>query len=114
MPELEPEASGCRRCGRCCFQPFCRNVREADVALWREHGRLDLIEIYQRELRSSDLARPEMAAYGRPLHSCRFLAFEADERFGCAIFELRPQICRDFEVGCSRICPRYAGATDRR
>jgi len=99
----------CSRCGKCCFEAFYRHVRPADVEDWKQKGRPDLEDIFKRELSRSDHTNPEMAALGMAFHTCRFLKPESPGRFQCAIYEFRPITCREFDVGCSRLCPNYKG-----
>jgi len=99
----------CRRCGKCCFEAFYRHVRPADVAGWEARGRLDLVEVAKEEDKRRECLNPELAALGMALHTCRYLRPEGAGRFKCAIYEVRPITCREFGVGCSRLCPEYAG-----
>ena len=99
----------CSRCGRCCCEAFYRHVRPDDLKDWQEKGRSDLVEIYQEEISRNDHSNPEMAALGMAFHTCRFLKPEVPGRFFCEIYEVRPITCREFEVGCSKLCPNYQG-----
>jgi Fe-S-cluster containining protein len=99
----------CLRCGKCCFEPFCRHVRDEDLAAWRAAGREDIVAEYEKDLKARDRSRPEMAALGLPFHTCRLLRSEGEGRFACAIHPLHPLTCREFEAGCSRLCPQYRG-----
>lgn len=99
----------CLRCGKCCGEPFSRVTRPQDLVKWARRGRLDLVEIYEQEVSSSDRTNPAMAALGLNFHTCRFLLPESPGRFRCDIYKDRPQTCREFEVGCSRLCPNYRG-----
>jgi Fe-S-cluster containining protein len=103
----------CTRCGKCCFEPFNRHVRPDDLAAWKRAGRADLICAYEAELASHDHTNRAMAEAGLALHTCKHLSREAPGRFACGIYELRPITCREFEVGCSRLCPGYQGKRRR-
>ena len=98
----------CLRCGKCCFGPFYKLTRPEDVADWERDGISVPLEAYGEESGSTDHANHEMAALGMPFHTCRFLTPDGD-RFLCSIYEHRPRTCREFEPGCSRLCPQYKG-----
>ncbi len=99
----------CSRCGKCCCEAFYRHVAPEDLERWEQAGRTELIEAYQAELDSNDRSNPAMAELGLAFHTCGFLRPDGPGRFFCAIHEERPAMCRDFEVGCSRLCPNYRG-----
>jgi Fe-S-cluster containining protein len=99
----------CSRCGKCCFEPFCRQVRPDDLEAWKRAGRTDLVDIFEYEMVSTDRTNPEMARLGMAFHTCRFLKPEAPGRFYCVIYDHRPLTCSEFEVGYSRLCPNYRG-----
>jgi len=99
----------CSRCGKCCFEPFYKHVGAEDLEDWKARDRHDLVEAFEKELRSKDRTNPEMARRGLAFHTCRFLKPESEGRFFCSIYEFRPVVCREFEVGCSRLCPNYQG-----
>jgi Fe-S-cluster containining protein len=99
----------CSRCGKCCFEPFYRHVRPADVEEWEKCGRSDLVSALTEEKKSNDRTNPGMASLGMAFHTCRFLKAGGQDKFKCDIYEHRPITCRDFYVGCSRLCPNYKG-----
>ena len=81
----------CRSCGACCR---AANVLlyEGDLARWREHGRGDLASD-RYLLRDRDgTVHLRFVDY-----VCQHLG---DQDNTCAIYELRPENCRDFVVGC--------------
>jgi Fe-S-cluster containining protein len=43
---------------------------------------------------------------GHYLHGCPFLTWEGDHSF-CAIYNTRPQVCRDYQPGSSELCPQF-------
>ncbi len=98
----------CKRCGKCCFESFYRHVRPDDLADWEARGRTDLVKAYEDEKMTRGAINREMAESGMTLHACRYLKKDED-RFRCEIYELRPLTCREFTVGCLRLCPRYKG-----
>ena len=102
----------CKRCGRCCSEPFYRQVRPDDLEEWKARGRDDLVRIYEEESSKRDHRNPSLAALAMPLHTCRFLKPDGPGTFSCSIYEFRPLTCREFEVGCSRLCPCYPGKSD--
>lgn len=103
------KAMECSRCGKCCFEPFNRNVRTEDLTDWEKRGRPDIVETFRREEKKSNHVNPDMAALGMAFHSCMFLRSESPGRFYCEIYEFRPATCRQFGVGCSKLCPNYQG-----
>ena len=104
----------CTWCGECCGEPFYTHVAASDVADWQKSGRTDLIEAFEADLASDDRGNPEMSKLGLAYFTCKFLQPEGPGRFACGIYEDRPLVCREFEVGCSKICPEYRGRADRK
>jgi Fe-S-cluster containining protein len=96
----------CLRCGRCCHTYFAFYVKESDLARWRNEKRKDILE--HLESREAVWAgdRFVSGASGFPVPACPFLQREG-HRFSCAIYETRPQTCRDYEPGSNELCPRY-------
>ena len=99
----------CLRCAKCCFEPFYRHVRPDDVEEWKANGRQDLVEILEREIKAQDRTNMALAALGMPFHTCRFCRPEGPGKFYCEIYQYRPITCREFDPGCSRLCPQYQG-----
>jgi len=97
----------CTRCGRCCLANVLSFVNDADLERWRMEGRDDILHVIENwhpvwagdHLISSET--------GRYLHTCPFLKF--NDRATCTIYETRPDVCRNYRPGSSRICPQWKG-----
>jgi Fe-S-cluster containining protein len=96
----------CRRCGKCCLADFIVYVTHEEMERWRRERRNDILAMIEQEsavwmgdhLISSD--------DGHYLHGCPFLTWEGDHSF-CAIYNTRPQVCRDYQPGSSELCPQF-------
>jgi len=101
----------CLRCGRCCRTHFSFYVKEGDLARWRKEGRRDiLVHLESREaVWAGD--RFIVRESGLAVAACPFLRWEG-HRFSCAIYETRPQACRDYEPGSNELCPLYSSNSD--
>jgi Fe-S-cluster containining protein len=97
----------CRRCGKCCLADFRSYVTDGDRRRWRREGRDDILD---------SLEEPRVVWAGdhfvsvtdeKSLGACSQLLC-ADGRNGCAIYETRPDTCRQFHPGLSEICPQFS------
>lgn len=86
---LVPE---CTECGACCFNASPRGVR-----VWGDdHARMgDLAETYAHFIGNQCYMRVEG-------ERCAALAVTAAGSFTCAIYDVRPRVCRELERGSSR------------
>jgi len=96
----------CLRCGRCCLTHFSFYVKEGDLARWRKEERKDILE--RLENREAVWAGDRFVHRGSgfPVSACLFLHREGN-RYSCAIYESRPQTCREYEPGSNELCPIY-------
>lgn len=88
-------------------------AKEEDFERWRREGRLDILQLIEREhfIWSGDrMVSTEAGSFSR---ACPFLQSEG-ERFRCTIYETRPQVCRNYTPGSSEICPRWPKNTGGR
>ncbi len=81
------------------------------MARWRKEGRRDILE--HLESREAVWAGDRFMAResGSAVAACPFLRWEG-YRFSCAIYETRPQTCRDYEPGSNELCPLYSSNSD--
>lgn len=90
----------CRACGACC-RGFVVNVESSDTGVPEPMIKEDLL--WGRMMRETGCGRggdrSRNAGYGR----CIALRGEVGVAARCSIYEMRPAVCRDFEVG-SRLC----------
>ncbi len=85
----------CKHCGKCCFGSFCRHVGQEDLDDWQEHGRHDIIEMYEKDKARTNRIYPEMRAFGLPLHTCSCIKVDNNGELYCEIYEHRPIVCRE-------------------
>jgi len=98
----------CRRCGKCCFVNMISYAREGDFERWRREKREDILKVMENWhlLWAGDrMASSETGVFSQ---TCPFLIDEGG-KFSCAIYETRPQVCREFEPGSSELCPEWPG-----
>jgi len=111
MDELNKSQEGeCRRCGRCCQQPFSHQVSPDDLKRWEQEQRFDLISAEAEEKKALD--GEEGVRAWRRYRPCRFLKTGGDGRTTCDTYHTRPQVCRTFIPGVSRLCPAKEQARD--
>jgi Fe-S-cluster containining protein len=81
-------------------------MRESDIRRWRTQGREDILHILERS--EPIWAGDHMiSAQGRePGQGCIFLEYR-DGTLACSIYETRPEVCREFMPGSSRLCRLY-------
>ncbi len=94
------EHFACTRCGRCCLDlDIHLDCSEADVALWRDKGRDDILAWVGIE---NGPTGPEYRIWkrpGTPLYAehCPFLRrIPGDTAFVCAIHDVKPSVCRAY------------------
>jgi Fe-S-cluster containining protein len=86
----------CLSCGACCFQRAGTIlVAESDIENWRDRRRLDIVE--QLEPGHFGFMAFKMTAAG----SCVFHG-TSEHPHACAIYEVRADVCRDFEQGSAQ------------
>jgi Fe-S-cluster containining protein len=91
-----PVKFDCLSCGACCHQRAGTIlVTEGDIEHWRDRGRLDIIQ--QLEPGHFGFMAFKMTAEG----TCVFHGTGADPH-ACAIYEVRADVCRDFEPGSAQ------------
>jgi len=92
MPIQKPPPSDCSNCGVCCRgRSGTVLLLETDLRRWADAGRPDLLESrVEGHFGQDGLAVDELG-------DCVHLE---DRR--CSIYELRPEICREVEVGSSQ------------
>jgi Fe-S-cluster containining protein len=106
----------CRRCGHCCLHlvdAYRGCVSDGDLALWQAAGRDDLLAwIDTLDLGHGNLLH---LAWIDPqskeeVDRCPWLR-EIPDGYGCAIYEHRPQYCRDYPENVKHAqgsgCPGY-------
>jgi Fe-S-cluster containining protein len=103
---IDHQQKECLRCGRCCLADFTAYVTEDDIRRWKAENREDILNILENEQGLWQGDHLVNAHRGTPLRGCPFFFFDS-ERFGCAIHETRPAICRNYEPGSSELCPQY-------
>ncbi len=98
--ETGMEAFACRRCGHCCCTLFFRNAGTArDYRRIERAGRPDILVRMAPVRRSGRIVscrlwiEPTTGAFSE---ICPWLIDEADGGHSCAIYDLRPQICREY------------------
>ena len=74
-----------------------------DLLRWRRQGRDDILRIVETETAFSGT---DGLGGGEYLSRCPFLVAEGDHS-ACAIYETRPQTCRDFRPGSTK-CAQFA------
>ncbi|MBN2467365.1 MAG: YkgJ family cysteine cluster protein [Deltaproteobacteria bacterium] len=101
----------CKRCGNCCRADLNAYITDKDIKRWRREGRDDILHILENE--SAVWAGDHLvsAKNGAYLHDCPFLVCDGKE-FSCAIYETRPDVCKDYDPGSSLLCPLYAGGSE--
>jgi Fe-S-cluster containining protein len=106
MPELD-----CRACGACCVAEYntghYAHLTEKDAERLHGAGRLyELAEITNRSLpllaydeEFWAMKTEERTQDHWKLILCKAFRGKVGERCWCAIYDLRPEVCRDFEPG---------------
>jgi len=98
----------CNRCGTCCLAHLFAYVTADDEARWRREGRADILEVVDAAATFWAGDRIVSRIDGQSAAACPFL-IRHDDHCACAIYDTRPQVCRDFRPGSSRICPLWQG-----
>jgi Fe-S-cluster containining protein len=105
------EECDCRTCGACCdLAEGMFECLPGDVYRWLEQKRSDILRYVRYRLHENgDLAFLHSEIWVDPQSAgtelmvrCPFLTCTWQEGFGCAIYETRPFICKDFEAGGER------------
>jgi Fe-S-cluster containining protein len=102
MTLLEEYGAQCNGCGRCCANAGgSLQACAEDLERWRASGSAGaaVLRWVSPDEHSSPTAElwfdPETLAYWEQPH-CPWLAANHDGGYDCTIYELRPNICRDF------------------
>lgn len=84
-------------------------MRESDIRRWKDQGRDDILHIVARS--EPIWAGDHMiSAQGNEMgQGCPFLEFR-DGMLACSIYETRPEVCREFKPGSSRLCRLFKGS----
>jgi len=83
----------CLACGACCFQRRGTIlISDADLVRWKRLARTDVLEQLEPGHFSQQAFR--MGANGACTHHGT-----ASEPHACRIYEIRAEVCRDFEAG---------------
>lgn len=84
--------STCLQCGQCC-ESFGAHLRASphDLKRWQEHGRQDLLDCANRL--GWIWVDPETK---EPVDVCPHIVRDDPEHARCAIYDDRPDICRDY------------------
>ncbi|HNR88918.1 MAG TPA: YkgJ family cysteine cluster protein [Spirochaetota bacterium] len=112
-PSKKPQS--CVQCGTCCLADMIAYVTDDDLARWKREGRGDIMHVIERESAVWMGDHLVSATDGHYIGPCPFLINRGD-RYDCAIYETRPQVCRDYAAGSSELCSLFAttpGAPDR-
>ncbi len=102
-PRAREKEFPCKRCGRCCLEPFYRHVSPEDVARWESQGRFDILAAVEEERNVLENQDPVMGL--KKFRPCRFNVREGEHRTSCAIYPARPRMCAEFVPGRSKLCP---------
>ena len=94
------------RCGKCCLSNLFFYIKDVDLDRWRREGREDILHIIENRQAVWGGDHFVSARDGTFLHGCPFLEWEGKTN-SCSIYETRPQVCRDYRPGSSKICPQY-------
>ena len=91
----------CNRCGNCCtnLDAYYTTVSEADIRIWEEQGRNDILEWVQPLM-----ARNIVLSYdiwvdpetGEDADGCPWLEFDEHGLAECRIHDLKPEVCREY------------------
>jgi len=100
------KAIRCMRCGKCCLSNLFFYIKDVDLDRWRREGRDDILHIIENRQAVWGGDHFVSARDGTFLHGCPFLEWEGKTN-SCSIYETRPQVCRDYRPGSSKICPQY-------
>ena len=88
----------CKRCGFCCQAHVGMLVSHEDILRWRREGRDDILRLIEN---AEIVYGRDGLGDGEYLIDCPFLISEGDLA-ACAIYDARPQVCRDFRPGSER------------
>lgn len=125
---MDREGFSCRRCGHCCrnlVDAYRGCVSDADLSLWREAGRDDLLA----RVETLDLGHGNLLHLawldpqtGEEVERCPWLVEAvAGGGFVCSINEVKPEHCRNYpehrkharDSGCPGFDPPAARANDK-
>jgi Fe-S-cluster containining protein len=85
---------------------FSSLLGEGDIDRWRAQGRADILHIIDEESAVWMGDHLVSSRDGRYIHGCPFLKTVQDH-YACAIYDTRPEVCRNYLPGSSEICPLY-------
>ena len=109
---MTEEDFNCKQCGNCCLYACFDEVEEADIHLWEERGRRDIMEWVRRKpIGDGDYAYEVWIdpRTREEVDGCPWLKrLPGTSQHMCQIYDVRPTICRYFpasikhaaEVGC--------------
>ena len=98
----------CTQCGKCCTHPeFMGGMMAdgADVIRWQREGRHDILA-WVDILGSDDNPWADLwisPDAGDESEVCPFVRKRCDGKYDCAIYDTRPQVCRDYPVNKSHM-----------
>ncbi len=95
----------CIRCATCCL-PGLSLVCDADLERWKREKRDDILHIYENRHPVWAGDHIISSENGCNQSGCPFLQ-SGDGGFSCSIYDTRPDVCRNFIPGSSRICPLF-------
>jgi Fe-S-cluster containining protein len=101
--QTQMDAFECRQCGNCCRSlDYRHEIRAGDVEKWRSLGRDDILRWVETVPRNNEIAGYRVwvvPGTRRLAATCPFLKKEpATNRWGCAIHDAKPLICRSYPV----------------
>lgn len=89
----------CNRCGRCCLNLQLGSATEQDILIWKKKKPevLDYVCDCCSDLWISPVTGEEM-------NRCPWLRkLPKKEQYKCRIYELRPEVCRDYPVNIEQM-----------
>jgi Fe-S-cluster containining protein len=107
---MPPKRFACTQCGHCCLNlgAFQTCATEADIALWEEHGRDDILE-WVEEIAPGIYDIWMNPQTGGDVSRCPWLRKSLRQnKYICRIQDMKPEICRNYphsrkkaeETGC--------------
>jgi Fe-S-cluster containining protein len=82
-------------------------MSEGDLTRWKKEKREDILSIMENWHPVWMGDHLINSANGRLIHNCPFLIIDSGNLCSCQIYETRPEACRDYDPGSSRICPLF-------
>ncbi len=103
----ETTAKPCLRCGACCKTYLFAYVQNSDIEVWKKEERGDILDLLEKAAPVWAGDRMVSANTGKHMKSCPFFKWDG-EYGGCAIYEVRPRVCRDYHPGDNEMCPQFS------